>query len=95
MRLFVALDLPNKIKDKLFYLKDKNLNGARWTGSKQWHITLHFIGEVDDEMAIKSALSTVSSEAFSLKLQGIGTFPQKACLRAGRYARSKVYCLEL
>lgn len=77
MRLFVALGLPNKVKDKLIALKDKNLSGARWTTSKQWHITLHFIGEVEDDSVIKTALSTISSEIFSLKLKGVGTFPQK------------------
>jgi len=77
MRLFVALDLPKSIKDKLFYLKDNQLKGARWTSSKQWHITLHFIGEIESDTAIKDALSTVSAQSFSLKLDGIGTFPEK------------------
>lgn len=77
MRLFVALDLPKSIKDNLFYLKDNRLTGARWTSSEQWHITLHFIGEVKDDEAIKNALATVSAESFSLKLDGIGTFPPK------------------
>lgn len=77
MRVFVAIDLPESIKDKLFYLKDNQLKGARWTTSKQWHITLHFIGDVKDDVAIKNALLTVSAESFSLNLEGIGTFPQK------------------
>lgn len=77
MRVFLAIDLPESIKDKLFYLKDNKLKGARWTTSKQWHITLHFIGEVEDAAAIKNALSTISAQSFSLKLDGTGTFPPK------------------
>jgi 2'-5' RNA ligase len=77
MRLFVALDLPQEIKDKLFLLKDVNLNGAHWTSSEQWHLTLHFIGETEDDTAIQAALSTTSARSFSLKLEGIGTFPPK------------------
>lgn len=76
MRLFVALDLPENIKDKLHSFEDKALKGARWTSAEQWHITLHFIGESDD-VEIRDALATINAEAFVLKLSGVGTFPER------------------
>jgi RNA 2',3'-cyclic 3'-phosphodiesterase len=75
MRVFLALDLPESIKEKLHSLKDTSLKGARWTSPEQWHITLHFIGEIEDDSAIREALATVKAESFPLRLLGVGTFP--------------------
>lgn len=77
MRLFVAIDLPETIKDRVAELKDKSLSGARWSSSSQWHITLHFIGEMKLDGSIHESLKTVQSPSFSMKLKGVGTFPDK------------------
>jgi RNA 2',3'-cyclic 3'-phosphodiesterase len=76
MRLFLALDLPEIIKEKLHSLKDTRLNGARWTSPEQWHITLHFIGESEEE-PVREALEKVKAASFSLQLRGVGTFPER------------------
>jgi RNA 2',3'-cyclic 3'-phosphodiesterase len=74
MRLFLAIDLPENIKDQIHPLQDNPLKGAKWTTPDSWHITLHFIGEAE-EAPIREALAKVKGEAFSLQLRGVGTFP--------------------
>lgn len=76
MRLFVALDLPDSIKTLVEPLQRADLAHARWTIPDNWHITLHFIGETEQYAAIQAALQSVVAEAFEMKLQGIGTFPE-------------------
>jgi 2'-5' RNA ligase len=76
MRLFLALDIPKSIKDQIHSLQDKSLEGAKWTSPEQWHITLHFIGESEEE-PIREALAKVKAGSFSLQLRGIGRFPER------------------
>jgi RNA 2',3'-cyclic 3'-phosphodiesterase len=75
-RLFVAIELPNETKVLLRRLQE-TLPGARWVPIEQLHLTLRFIGEVDEETltAIQAALSRVASEPFTIALQQIGHFP--------------------
>lgn len=75
MRLFIAIDLPETIKDQIQPLQANPLKGAKWTRPESWHITLHFIGESEEEL-IKEALQEVKGESFSFQLRGVGTFPQ-------------------
>jgi 2'-5' RNA ligase len=77
MRLFLALDIPDGIKDEIVFLHDKSLVGAQWTTRSQWHITLHFIGERESDTAIREALAEVEAPAFALYLVGVGQFPEK------------------
>jgi 2'-5' RNA ligase len=49
-RLFVALDLPADIKKSLTPLA-RGLGDVRWTSPDQQHVTLRFIGEIDNGRA--------------------------------------------
>lgn len=75
-RLFVAIDLPEQVKETLAHLRS-DLPGARWVPAEQLHLTLRFIGDVDELtlQSIKGALKTVRATAFDLGLSGIGHFP--------------------
>ena len=77
-RLFVAIDLPERIKDDITatYIA---LPGARWIDEPQLHLTLRFIGEVPGDKAegIASALRRVSGPAFSLHVGAVGYFPPR------------------
>lgn len=77
-RLFVAIDLPDPVKDQLGELCS-GLSGAKWVKRDQMHLTLRFIGEVDNAQAeaIKTALSTLQSAPFTMTLEGVGQFPPK------------------
>ena len=45
IRLFIALDLPWELKERLALLCG-GIPGARWIASENFHLTLRFIGEV-------------------------------------------------
>ncbi len=77
-RLFVAADLPADIKNALAPLA-RGLGDVRWTMPEQQHLTLRFIGEVDNGEAndIAEALSLVPGVPFELQLKGIGHFPPR------------------
>lgn len=77
-RLFVAIDLPDPVKKEIAGISG-NLSGARWVPDAQLHLTLRFIGDVNDGtfQDVKSALALVSSIPFTLLLRGVGHFPPK------------------
>ena len=56
MRLFVALRPPEDVLDLLEALPRPERPGVRWTGRDQWHVTLRFLGEVDDPGPVADAL---------------------------------------
>ena len=75
MRLFVALDLPWPLKERLSGLAG-GLPGAKWVPPANYHLTLRFIGETPAHRAeeVDLALSGLRAEGFSLSLAGLGTF---------------------
>ena len=78
-RLFVAVDIPEDVKAPLVCLP-RELPQAHWVHPEQLHLTLRFIGEVEQQtmMAIKAALTRVSFPPFLLTLCGVGHFPPRS-----------------
>lgn len=74
-RLFTALELPDRIKDRLNLLRGK-VPGARWIDPENYHITLRFVGDVDANTAryFMTALASVDAPSFELRLTGLGSF---------------------
>lgn len=77
-RLFVALSPPEEVGAALDRLCE-GLPGIRWTDSEQFHLTLRFIGEVDQGTfyEVGEALAGVTHPPFELALKGIGQFPPR------------------
>lgn len=75
IRLFVAIALPDEIKDQLLLLP-LGIPGANWQRRDQLHLTLAFIGEVDEQTAedIDMTLAEIVTPAFDLHLEGVGLF---------------------
>lgn len=75
MRLFVALNVPDGIVARLSIMCS-GIPGAQWVAPENMHITLRFIGDVDEPTAeeINYVLSHLEAPAFDLELQGLGTF---------------------
>ena len=75
MRLFVGLDLPWDLRERLALLAG-GIPGARWLPPENYHITLRFIGEVAAHQAeeIDHALAGLKARGFDLSLTGVGTF---------------------
>lgn len=82
IRLFVAVDLPDNVKDQLMEMS-KGITGARWLPRNELHLTVRFIGEVEDATyrAIRTALGSVRAEPFHMTLRGVGQFPAKGPAR--------------
>ena len=59
-RLFVALNIPEEIKKQIIILRNSILSNTfdyRWEPEKKLHITLKFIGTVEDELVHSIAVS--------------------------------------
>ncbi len=76
-RLFVAIDLPEQVKDAVAGIAGRELTGARLVPREQLHLTLRFIGDADEAQyqAIKAGLGKIKGAAFSLALKEVGHFP--------------------
>jgi 2'-5' RNA ligase len=78
IRLFVALPLPSTVVQSLLALQS-GVPGARWSTREQLHLTLRFIGDVDerDANSVDEALACISAPRFALELKGVGSFGGK------------------
>lgn len=79
MRLFIAIDVPEEIKEKAEQVEQeiKALPGSfTFVEKEAMHITLNFIGEVDDSLAenAKRALDTIGFAPFEVSLRGLSYF---------------------
>lgn len=74
MRLFVGVDLPWELRERLADLCS-SLPGARFVPRENLHLTLRFIGEVTPNRAeeIDLALGALRGKRFPLSVTGIGT----------------------
>jgi 2'-5' RNA ligase len=74
-RLFTALDIPEDIRQTLAMLRG-GLPGARWIDPENYHLTLRFIGDVDDGVAREVAwlLGKVQRRAFDVRLDCLTVF---------------------
>lgn len=77
-RLFVAIDIPERIKDDITatYVA---MPGARWIDEAHLHLTLRFIGEIPGDVADRtaSALRSVDGPSFQLAMKNVGFFPPR------------------
>ena len=102
MRLFVAIELSEAVAASALDLISRLRSTAAklapqsritWLTAERLHITVRFIGQVEDSKsdAVRGVLAAVPGERFDLTIAGVGTFPPKggprvvwAGLTAGR-----------
>jgi 2'-5' RNA ligase len=83
VRLFVALDLPDAVHNKLSDLIAELRNECpdiRWVRPEGIHVTLKFIGHVDEDKAheIQQALGKIHSDRpVTMEFRGMGFFPNE------------------
>ncbi len=77
-RLFTALEVPRNVALSLSLLRG-GIPGARWIDVENYHITLRFIGDVDNRTAdeIVDRLDRIDRPEFQAQLTGIGSFGSK------------------
>lgn len=75
LRLFVGIDLPPELKLQLSLMAG-GVPGAKWADPGNYHLTLRFIGDVDEGAAadIDAALARIRSPRFDLALASVGHF---------------------
>jgi 2'-5' RNA ligase len=97
MRLFVAIPLPESLKDVLLPHLDGVPGKFRRVPPKNLHVTVLFLGEVDrsDLERIKDALASVASRhaPFDLHLKdvGVGPRPSKPRLIWARFRKHDAF----
>jgi len=74
-RLFTGLEIPEDVAQSLSALRG-GLPGARWIDPENYHVTLRFIGDVDDVVAheVASMLGRVRRGAFELRVAELKSF---------------------
>lgn len=75
IRLFVGLDFPPDVR-QILASSLSGIPNARWVPAENLHLTLRFIGEVDEDVAddIHDQLATLRHAPFSLNIRGCGAF---------------------
>ena len=83
IRLFVGLPIPADIRLNLSMMS-AGLPGAKWVKEESFHVTLRFIGEVDEGVAddIDATLSQINHASFHLSLEGVSYFGKPNAARA-------------
>jgi len=87
MRLFVGLAVDERVKETLerltLRLRAKD-DGLRWSTPDQWHVTLVFLGEVDDgaRARLVRELAEVRQPALVLRMERLGVFERAGILHA-------------
>lgn len=79
MRLFIAINFTNEVKDYLYKtimeLKQQSVSG-NFSQKENMHLTLAFLGEVPDSGIenIESAMDRVNGKGFKIEISGFGNF---------------------
>ena len=83
IRTFVAIELPDDIRRAINKLVNRLVpisNHIRWVEQQNMHVTLVFLGDVEDRLvhAVCQAVARACAaiEPFQITVQGIGVFPK-------------------
>ncbi len=83
IRCFISLELPRKIINEICkiqdFIKKKKLFEGKIIESENLHLTLKFLGEIDDKKVndIKKRLNEIKFKGFEAELGKIGVFSKK------------------
>ena len=83
IRLFTAIAIPPEIGQGLLS-RQHGIEGARWRPLEAFHVTLKFIGDVQEPVAaeLDEALGQIDAPAFDLELTRAGHFGEGADIHA-------------
>lgn len=74
-RLFTGLEIPSDLAMDLSMLRG-GLVGARWIDAENYHLTLRFIGDIDEPTAqeVHAVLERIRLRPFTVTIEGLGSF---------------------
>ncbi|MDP2803191.1 MAG: RNA 2',3'-cyclic phosphodiesterase [Phreatobacter sp.] len=74
-RIFTGLEVPEALREDLASLRG-GLMSARWMEPEDYHLTLRFVGDVDERTAneIADLLYAVRKRSIEVTLTGLGAF---------------------
>ncbi|HXZ79002.1 MAG TPA: RNA 2',3'-cyclic phosphodiesterase [Terriglobales bacterium] len=80
MRIFIALDIPEEIRQRIMRFCEglrAFAPDANWVRPESFHLTLKFVGEKPEAEVekLKSALHAVRGQPTTVEFQGFGFFP--------------------
>jgi len=88
MRCFLAIELPEVVRDQLALLQGRlgsQVDGVRWTRTDHVHLTIKFLGEVSDRdlaRVCETAAAVAARYApFEIEVRGAGCFPPRGPAR--------------
>ena len=82
MRYFIAVELPKEVKSYLYEIEKKIGSSdakIKWVTKKNFHLTLKFLGNIEQERIeiIKKRLSSIKFNSIKAQLGKIGVFPNE------------------
>ncbi len=99
MRLFLAIDLPDKIKEDIvkLYPKLRKAVYGKFVEKENLHITLFFFGEVTpkEKEKIVATLKEIEYPTFKVRIKDLGAFPNENNPRVVWLGVSSNYLYEL
>lgn len=88
MRCFVAIELPDDVRERLADLQGQMAGlgrGVRWTRPESIHLTVKFLGQVPDAQVAEvcEAARRIAAKypVFGLEVAGAGCFPPRGLVR--------------
>ncbi|MEO2116937.1 MAG: RNA 2',3'-cyclic phosphodiesterase [Methanocaldococcus sp.] len=82
MRLFLAIDIPEEIKEEIAKFQGQfKMKGIKLVEKENLHITVKFLGEVDEEKLKEILNLDLSIQPVKIKLKTLGTFPNPNYIR--------------
>ena len=83
MRLFVSIDLPDRLADAVADAQDRfaDAEGLRFVAPDNAHLTLSFLGDTDPERVdeveagLQRAVADADVDPFEVRVGGFGVFP--------------------
>lgn len=78
-RLFLSIDVPDYVKDRLVTLTEEGLKGFHYVPRERFHLTLKFIGDIPGQFQeeVEAAIDPIEVHQFILPIEGLGSFPPK------------------
>lgn len=83
VRTFIAVELPDEIREKISRIQPGFGLKSGIVARDNIHITLKFLGEVQDAKVekIKAALDGIKTSSFQAHVRGVGVFPNLGYIR--------------